>query len=132
MDFLKEAAVPGAFHNSLQRSDPPKCHKHTREAILDKIMEWVRKKIDTDTFIMWLYGAAGAGKSAIAQTIAELCEEHKLLLASFFSPAPTPCVAIPSNSLLPSPTRLPLSSQVFEDLWKLRSTMTLTFFPEHL
>jgi len=41
-------------------------------------------KIDTDAFIMWLYGAAGAGKSAIAQTIAELCEEHKLLLASFF------------------------------------------------
>ena len=84
MDFLKEAAVPGAFHNSLQRSDPPKCHKHTREAILDKIMDWVRKKLDTDSFIMWLYGAAGAGKSAIAQTIAELCEEHKLLLASFF------------------------------------------------
>ena len=47
-------------------------------------MDWVRKKIDTDTFIMWLYGAAGAGKTAIAQTIAELCEEHKLLLASFF------------------------------------------------
>jgi len=33
---------------------------------------------------MWLYGAAGAGKTAIAQTIAELCEEHNLLLASFF------------------------------------------------
>ena len=47
-------------------------------------MDWVKRKIDTDTFIMWLYGAAGAGKSAIAQTIAELCEEHKLLLASFF------------------------------------------------
>ena len=101
--------MPGAFHNSLQRSDPPKCHKHTREAILDKIVDWVRKRIDTDTFIMWLYGAVGAGKSAIAQTIAELCEEYKLLLA------PTLCVAIPSASLLPSPTRLPSSSQVFED-----------------
>jgi len=84
LDLLKEVAVPGAFHNSLQRNDPPKCHKRTREAILDKIMDWVKKKIDTDTFIMCLYGAAGAGKSAIAQTIAELCEEHKLLLASFF------------------------------------------------
>jgi len=76
--------VPGAFHNSLQCSDAPKCHKHTREAILNKIMDWVTKKIDSDAFIMWLYGAAGAGKSAIAQTIAELCEELKLLLASFF------------------------------------------------
>ena len=84
MDRLEEAAVPGAFHNSLQRCDPPKCHKHTREAILDKIIDWVTKKIDSDSFIMWLYGAAGAGKTAIAQTIAELCEEYKLLLASFF------------------------------------------------
>jgi hypothetical protein len=84
LDRLTETAVPGAFHNSLQCNDPPKCHKHTREAILNKIMDWVMKKIDTDSFIMWLYGAAGAGKSAIAQTIAELCEEHKLLLASFF------------------------------------------------
>jgi len=56
--------VPGAFHNSLERSDPLKCHKHAREAILDKIMDWV-KKIDMDTFIMWLYSAAGAGKTAI-------------------------------------------------------------------
>ena len=76
--------MPGAFHNSLERGDPPKCHKRTREAILNKIMDWVMKKIETDAFMMWLYGAAGAGKSAIAQTIAELREEHKLLLASFF------------------------------------------------
>ena len=33
---------------------------------------------------MWLYGPAGAGKSAIAQTIAELCHARCLLLASFF------------------------------------------------
>lgn len=33
---------------------------------------------------MWLYGPAGAGKSAIAQTIAEKLYAMKLLLASFF------------------------------------------------
>ena len=33
---------------------------------------------------MWVYGPAGAGKSAIAQTIAEMCEEEMILLASFF------------------------------------------------
>jgi len=42
------------------------------------------KKIDSDTFIMWLYGATGVGKSAIMQTIAELCKELNLLHASFF------------------------------------------------
>ena len=37
-----------------------------------------------DSLILWLNGAAGAGKSAIAQTIAELCDEAGVLLASFF------------------------------------------------
>ena len=34
--------------------------------------------------ILWLYGPAGAGKSAIAQTIAELLDEAGLLAAAFF------------------------------------------------
>jgi len=33
---------------------------------------------------MWLYGGAGAGKSAIAQTLAERCDSEGRLLASFF------------------------------------------------
>lgn len=33
---------------------------------------------------MWLYGGAGAGKSTIARTIAEWCQEERLLLSSFF------------------------------------------------
>ena len=35
-------------------------------------------------FFMWLYGPAGAGKSAIAQSIAELCHDANILAASFF------------------------------------------------
>ena len=34
--------------------------------------------------ILWLYGAAGAGKSAIAHTLAEICENYGWLVASFF------------------------------------------------
>ncbi len=33
---------------------------------------------------MWLYGAAGSGKSAIAQTLAESCFKKGLLLGAFF------------------------------------------------
>jgi len=33
---------------------------------------------------MWLYGAAGAGKSAIAHTLAEICETYGWFMASFF------------------------------------------------
>jgi hypothetical protein len=39
---------------------------------------------ECEAVIMWLHGAAGAGKSAIAQTIAEHCHALNLLLASFF------------------------------------------------
>jgi len=37
-----------------------------------------------DKWIMWLYGGAGAGKSAIGQTMAERCEAEGRLLGSFF------------------------------------------------
>ena len=84
MELLQAATAPGAFHNSLERFDPPKCHPHTREAVRKKILEWITKKIDTDALVLWLHGAAGAGKSAIAQTIAEICDELKLILACFF------------------------------------------------
>jgi len=75
-----------AFHNSKERFDPLKCHENTREAVLRKIMDWIISH-DPDTrdkLIIWLRGAAGAGKSAIAQTLAELCEEQGLILASYF------------------------------------------------
>ena len=39
---------------------------------------------DRDAMIMWVNGAAGTGKSAIAQTIAERCHNLGLLLSSFF------------------------------------------------
>ncbi|KAF8817122.1 hypothetical protein BYT27DRAFT_6945768 [Phlegmacium glaucopus] len=73
-----------ALHNSADRYDPPKCHQNTRVAVLEKLKDWITGKIDTDSLIMWLYGFAGAGKSAIAQTLAELCDEEGLLLAAFF------------------------------------------------
>ena len=45
-------------------------------------MSWASGKIHAETLVMWLYGDAGAGKSAIAQTLAERLEV--LLLGSFF------------------------------------------------
>lgn len=46
-------------------------------------MDWIKDGQKT-SFLMWLYGPAGAGKSAIAQTIAEMCHELGILAASFF------------------------------------------------
>jgi len=83
MELLQQHIAPGAFHNSDERYDPPKCHPHTRRAVLKKIMDWV-KDANKVALFLWLYGPAGAGKSAIAQTIAELLEEAGLLAAAFF------------------------------------------------
>jgi len=51
-------------------------------------MNWIRSSdiddCDVNAVIMWIYGKSGAGKSAIAQTIADCCDVQRLLLASFF------------------------------------------------
>ena len=46
-------------------------------------MQWIRD-VDKFELFLWLYGPAGAGKSSIAQSIAELCDEAGILDASFF------------------------------------------------
>jgi hypothetical protein len=83
LDILREHVAVGAFHNSAERFDPPTGYPKTREAILAKIEAWVKERPENgDRLVLWMYGPAGAGKSAIAQSIAELCKV--LLAASFF------------------------------------------------
>ena len=74
------------MYNSLERQqlDAPKCHPKTCLAVIDRIIDWLNGDIDIDALIMWLYGAAGAGKSAIAHSLAEICEKYGCLLATFF------------------------------------------------
>jgi hypothetical protein len=84
-DLWRNQIAPGAFHNSRERlkCDPPKCHPQTRVAVIQAIIDWIEDGQKT-SFIKWLNGPAGAGKSAIAQEIAELCYKSGYLLASFF------------------------------------------------
>ena len=53
-------------------------------AVLEKISEWLSFPIELAAFIMWLYGAAGTGKSVIARVMAEILESRQQLLATFF------------------------------------------------
>ena len=59
---------------------------NTREAIQDKIMEWIEAKYQSGTgpLVMWVKGPAGIGKTAIAGSIAERCDVKGYLMASFF------------------------------------------------
>jgi hypothetical protein len=78
-----EEVSPNAFYDSDNRPDPPKCHPNTRVAVINKIIDWATGIIETEAFMLWLYGPAGAGKTAIARKVAELFAEHGRLLASF-------------------------------------------------
>jgi len=78
---LFRASSPGAAFDSADRSPPPKCLPGTREELLNEVERW----IDLDqTGICWIHGPAGAGKSAIAQTVSERCSTQGQLAASFF------------------------------------------------
>ncbi|KAF9470089.1 hypothetical protein BDN70DRAFT_889252, partial [Pholiota conissans] len=81
---LQKASSMGAMHDSSTRFDPPKCHPNTRVAVLEYIIGWIFGRNDPEALILWLYGPAGAGKSAILQTIAEICALRISTLASFF------------------------------------------------
>ncbi|KAF8199717.1 hypothetical protein BJ912DRAFT_662986 [Pholiota molesta] len=84
MNILIANVAQGAFHNAAERSDPPRCLPGTRTTIREEIMAWIKSPKAHLTFILWLSGPAGAGKTAIAQTIAEECEKKGFLAASFF------------------------------------------------
>ncbi|KAF8809938.1 hypothetical protein BYT27DRAFT_7187242 [Phlegmacium glaucopus] len=85
MDLLMECVATDAFHNSDELYDAPKCHPHTRVAVLEDIMQWVEEsELAQDAFMLWLFGPAGTGKSAIAKRIAEIATDKDLLIAAFF------------------------------------------------
>ena len=59
----------GAIHDSAERNPPPNCHADTRKAVRKIILDWIQSEVSS---FFWLYGPAGAGKTAILQAIAEL------------------------------------------------------------
>ena len=79
---LLQASAKDAAYDSLGRHPPSKCHPGTRLDILEAIERWITNT--TKPGVFWLHGPAGAGKSAIAQTICESSAERNQLLASFF------------------------------------------------
>ncbi|KAJ7200506.1 hypothetical protein GGX14DRAFT_372137 [Mycena pura] len=72
-----------AIHNSGARFAEPACHPGTRVEILKDLAAWSRDT-QPDGKILWVYGLAGMGKSAIAQMFAGECNRDGNLGASFF------------------------------------------------
>ena len=61
-----------AIHDSSERYPPPRCHPETRTLVRTLIICWIEDPNPT-SFVLWLYGPAGVGKSAILQSLAEEC-----------------------------------------------------------
>ncbi|KAF8996978.1 hypothetical protein BDQ17DRAFT_1329623 [Cyathus striatus] len=83
IQYLAQSIASDAKHNSGQRFQPPKCHPGTRKSIIQLLTYWVLDE-SSPSKIVWLNGATGTGKSAIAQTLCEKLEKMNLLGASFF------------------------------------------------
>jgi len=73
------------MHTSPESFQRPVCHERTRVAILKYLSDWIDRVIEDQAKIMWMYGDVGAGKSTIAQTLAERCNLRQLLASFFFS-----------------------------------------------
>ncbi|TFK27246.1 hypothetical protein FA15DRAFT_635958 [Coprinopsis marcescibilis] len=83
--YLQQSAASSASHDSQERYPPQKCHIETRGQALHHILTWARlPRQDRRKSVYWLYAPAGMGKTAIAQSVAEQCEELGLLGATFF------------------------------------------------
>ncbi|KAK1235654.1 hypothetical protein PQX77_001114, partial [Marasmius sp. AFHP31] len=83
IEFLARYITPTALHSSEARNDRTGCLEGTRVAAIEELCRWVRDPSKKHR-ICWVYGGAGVGKSAIAQTICENLRERTQLAASFF------------------------------------------------
>ncbi|KAM6499472.1 hypothetical protein JOM56_004980, partial [Amanita muscaria] len=80
---LRESVSFAALHNSAEQDPYRRCHPGTRKNVLRRVRYWIDNPNLTDR-IFWLYGPAGAGKSAIAQTIAHGYKQGEVAATFFF------------------------------------------------
>ncbi|KAJ7845006.1 hypothetical protein B0H14DRAFT_2358300 [Mycena olivaceomarginata] len=85
LHLLHHAIAGDAFHDSAERFPWPRCHPETREKLLAVLWRWTCG-IDPprNSGILWLYGPAGSGKSAVAQSLCQRLKEDGRLVGSFF------------------------------------------------
>ncbi|KAK7029670.1 hypothetical protein VNI00_014368 [Paramarasmius palmivorus] len=82
-ETIASRASPNACHNAEQRCPPPRCHPGTRADTLHALRTRLAGQ-SRSSRVYWLYGPAGVGKSAIAQTLSEILHAKSHLAAAFF------------------------------------------------
>ncbi|KAJ6460111.1 hypothetical protein C8R47DRAFT_127958 [Mycena vitilis] len=83
LTILHRAAALEALYDSADSFPQPRCHPDTRRQMLDELWRWA-----DDTYgarpVRWLQGPAGAGKSAIMQSLCQRSQNAGLLGGAFF------------------------------------------------
>ncbi|KAJ3504215.1 hypothetical protein NMY22_g17996 [Coprinellus aureogranulatus] len=85
-EHLQPYVASGAAHDSAEECGSPRCSPETREAIQEEVVGLIRDgdRSQPSKKLIWLGGPAGAGKTAIAGSVAETCKASGLLVGSFF------------------------------------------------
>ncbi|KAE9398501.1 hypothetical protein BT96DRAFT_994850 [Gymnopus androsaceus JB14] len=82
INILHRTVALEALHDSAESFPQPRCHPETRTEMLKALWDW---SLETDPrSVLWLYGPAGAGKSAIMQTFFRQLQNADRLGACFF------------------------------------------------
>ncbi|KAJ7437014.1 hypothetical protein FB451DRAFT_1417059 [Mycena latifolia] len=80
--ILHRAVALEALYDSAESFPQPRCHPETRTKILDDLYNWAIE--DDSHAVLWLRGPAGAGKSAVMQTLCRRLHDADRLGGSFF------------------------------------------------
>jgi hypothetical protein len=85
IDIVREASVVDAAVDAEARQYAPTCCPGTREQHISDITDWATGvNSDQSQHLLWMWGPAGVGKSALAQSCAEKVKEKGYLGAAFF------------------------------------------------
>ncbi|KAJ7450428.1 hypothetical protein FB451DRAFT_993344, partial [Mycena latifolia] len=83
IQILHHAVALEALYDSAESFPQPRCHPETRIEILDDLYNWAVD--DGHSYpICWLHGPAGAGKSAVMQTLCQRLHDSDRRGGSFF------------------------------------------------
>lgn len=87
-EWFEKHIICGAEFDSSERDPPPRCYRGTRLYILNQIQETsppttAQKQLHR---LLWVRGAAGVGKTAIMQTVAEHEHEDEGAVVTLFFP----------------------------------------------
>ncbi|XP_006457562.1 hypothetical protein AGABI2DRAFT_79996 [Agaricus bisporus var. bisporus H97] len=84
MEKLLQHTINGAEFDSSDRDPPPRCHPGTRLTIIRRCLDFIHECSGQEK-LRWVFGAAGVGKSAVMQIVAEQAPDGVIFASVFLS-----------------------------------------------